>query len=95
MEWIYVKDELPPLGISHANPEFGRYKRSSKVLVGTQNGGIYIGYYEIDKPFDQECDEWNSIWYTSSVQDEDVDTDGVEIKNVIAWCKLPSPPIEK
>ena len=95
MEWIYVKDKLPPLGFSRVNPNYGRYKQSPRVLVGTENGGIYIGYLEVYKSLDQESDKWIYTWYTASVQENDIDTDGVQIVNVIAWCKIPDAPTKQ
>ena len=91
MRWIYVKDRLPELGIENILPEYGTYSRSEKLMLATKHGGIYIGYYELYKSIDgTRTRTWSHAWESG---DDDIDTDGSEIFEVIAWAKMPKPPL--
>ncbi len=90
MDWIDINDHLPELNYVIDNPNHGRCRYSSNCLIATKNGGIYIGYYGSDTI---KCPKKTIRgWYTASVQDEGIDTDGVRILKVIAWQELPPIP---
>lgn len=51
---------------------------------------VYIAYYELYKSVDgTHTETWSHVWESG---DDDIDTDGSEIFEVIAWAKMPKAP---
>lgn len=88
MKWIMSEERLPETSNETIDDENGVHKESDLCLVATKNGGFYVGYLELRKF--PKCKKWTETWYVSSVQDDGIDCDGVEIHNVIAWIELPT-----
>lgn len=91
MNDFFVKDKLPETNRVIICEQYGLHKDSHQILIATKNGGFYLGHLELTK-FRKEYSElkgWIPCWYLTSIGDDDIDCDGTEIFNVVAWMEIP------